>query len=243
MPTLIRIKPKKKVTLNGKKNSQVFGDRVFSGRISDVNGKIHEYVGSKPFVINGDGVFLDLDKPEDKLFYDICMGATIRKVFNSNAGLNYRFDIENLAKEMDDYLKDDETKTELKAIVMKMKGLELRTLGFFFAIRGSDNTIKGSLYKLIDDKKTTDKVGRFLLHKNRHLLNYVYNALDRGNEGEKQGLYKSERGIYYFNSSAIGNSEDEVLGYLKGESEEAKTIYSLLKKMYEDTQMEMNVKK
>lgn len=233
--TLIRIKPKK--------GAKVFGDRDFSGMIRDQNGKLHAFVGSKPFTINGNGVFLDLEKPEDKIYYDLLMGKTLSKIFNPNAGINYRFDIENLAQDMEDYLKIDETKTEFKAMVMKMKGLELRTLGYFFGIKGSDNTIKGGLYKLIDDKKTTDKVGVFLLHKNRHLLNYVYNALDKGDSSAKTGLYKSDRGIFFFNTSAIGNSEDEVLGFLKGENEEAKTIYSLVKKMYEDTQMEMNVKK
>lgn len=224
---IIHIKPKA--------GSKVFGDESFSGILIGASGKEYPYKGSRRFVIPGNGMIIDTSTQQGKDIADIIKGRNVKVKFNPSAGFNYRFDIVDVAKDAVDYLAADELKTDYKVQVKNMKSIELKTIGFFFKLSGDENTIKAGLYKLIDNDKTRAKVGAFLLHPDRVLLQYIFNGLQIGDGANKKGLYKTDKDLYYFNETPMGLGEDTAVAFLKKETEDAKTIYSLLKDGYEKT--------
>lgn len=233
---VIHVKPKK--------NAKVVGNATYAAKkVKGISGAEYD-LPRRMFVIPGEGIILTLSNPEHRKTYDILLGPNpgIRGYFNKTAKMRYRFDIVDIGKEADDYLKNDELKTDYKGQVMKMKATELQALGLFFKLGRDEKTIKAGLYKMIDNSATTAKIAKFLLNTDRVLLNYVYFGLTKGNENAKEGLYKNKSDMYYFSDTAIGFGEDNVLAFLKKDDETAAVVYAYLKEQYEESLLADNKK-
>lgn len=217
-------------------NSKVVGNAYFKGKkVKGASGA--EYVlPGRSFTLNGDGVVLNLAHEENWKTADIILGPNpgIRAWFNPAAKLLYRFDILDIRKEAEEYLKNDELKTDYKSQVVKLKDMELKTIGFMFRLGNEPKTIKAGLYKLIDGTaEQRSKVGKFLMNSDRLLLMYVYFALKQGDAANKSGLYNNGKDLFYFNDSPIGLGEENLIAFLKKETEESQVIYALLRDEYE----------
>jgi hypothetical protein len=223
------------IHIKPRKDSKVVGHASYKAKIAmGASGDKYELPG-RNFGISGDGVILNMAKPENRKTYDILMGPNpgIRAWFNPAAKFRYRFDIVNLQKEADDYLANDELKTDYKSQVVKLKPTELKTIGYFFRLGNDPKMIKAGLYKMIDNTAQRAKVGKFLLSADRQLLLYINYGLKGGDEANKKGLYKNSRELFFFNDTVIGLGEDTVIAYLKKETEDSASIYNILKEEYE----------
>ncbi len=229
-PKLIHIKPRK--------GAKVVGNQHFSGLLKGKSGKEYRYMGNKRLSVPGTGMVLDLSKELDQMYYDILTGPSCRARFDKNAGTMHRFDWIDLDKDAETYLKNEDLRTDYKIAVKELKPHQLRTIGFFFKIGGSLDNIKASLYRLIDSDATRASVGKFLLHSERTMLEYIYHGLKVGDRANQKGLYKNDSQIFMFNDTPIGMTEDAVLAYLRSDDETATQIRNILKQLYEDAAKE-----
>lgn len=232
--SIIHVKPRE--------NSKVVGNASFSGTLIDGEGKERKFKGKNIFTIPGDGLVLDLNRPQDIETYAILRSKVLKPWFNKSAKFRYRFDMVDLASEAEEYLANDELKTDYKSQVLKLKPTELITYGYMFKLGNDPKMIKTGLYKLIDNDATRAKVGKVLLSSDKLLLMYVYYGLKNGDAGNKTGLWKTSNDLYHFNTTVLGLGEGNLVAFLKKEGEASQSIYEILKQDYEKSLAKDNKK-
>lgn len=231
---IIHIKPKE--------NAKVVGNASFSGTLIDAEGKEHKFKGRKIFTLPGDGIVLDLSKESDRVIDAILRSKVLKPWFTPSAKFRYRFDRVDLVADADEYLANDEIKTDYKSQVLKLKPTELVTLGYIFRLGNDPKMIKTGLYKLIDNEATRAKVGKVLLNSDKLLLMYANFALKNGDAGNKTGLWKTSKDLFYWNNTVIGLGEGNLLAWLKKDGEDSQSVYAIIKQEYEEALLGDNKK-
>lgn len=233
MPKLVVIKPIDKHS---------WGDLRISGVHKDSKGKnIFDEdlqpdgkIAPRTVTFMGTGIMLDLENPEHEKMFKVATETKGGKPFftplpNGSRGALQRFKIENIEEESNKYLEARERKVELDTFINNISKDEkaLRRFALIFGLKGSVSTIKANLYKMAEDNHSRPKLAAMSLHHDRILIELIYTALDAGSAGNKTGMWKDGKDLYYWNEIPLALGLYETVAFLK--QEKNAQLYQALK--------------
>lgn len=221
-------------------DDRIFGDFSYSGvvhKFSDRKVEIAKYLGVRSFNMPGMGCLLNLEDPDEKKMYDcITEGYELRPFFignpNGSRGSSQRFKIEDQQADATAYLENRKKKKELEKFIDGLKDKRLMNFGMIMGLSGSEEMVRSQLLMMLDseDEKDREKLSKYVYHKDRNILELLHIARAEGKPSEKQGVYKTGQGLYYFNDIPMGLGEDAAIAFLKADKNSE--IYQALKDAY-----------
>lgn len=220
---IIRIAPFRNSLGRDQATKHMFwGHRSVSAHFTIGGKKVEDwnFMGSN-FTINGAGMILDMTNYEHRKIYAIITKADQLKgvvsTIKDKRVAGNRFYIDNPEKEMAAYLEGAERQDEYNDIVRSLSDRELEICGLWFSIKGTNQFIKASLRKMNETEEGRKKFGSFMLNSDKEFLQLIAVAEERSKPtaGNKEGLYQTANGVYYWNTTAIGAGKEQVVLYLK----------------------------
>lgn len=221
-------------------DERIFGDFSYSGEVhkeSSRKTKIASYLGAKSFNMPGMGCILNLDDPEEKMMYDcITEGYELKPFFvgkpDGTRGSSQRFKIEDQQADAAAYLANRKKKKELEKFIDGLKDKRLMNFALIMGLSGSEEMVRSQLLMMLDsdDDREREKLAKYVYHKDRNILELLHVAKLEGKPTEKQGVYKTGQGLYYFNDIPMGLGEDAAVAFLKADKNSE--IYQALKDAY-----------
>jgi hypothetical protein len=202
---------------------KVFGHLTHTGKLTK-NGKVVEhwpvYLGAEKFVVDGHGVILNLEKPEDMIFYEIITESDqMRNRFSmGKAGTRKqgtRFYIENAEADSKAYLVEREEKANVDSFINNLDEGQAKRFALAIGIKGSFTHVKASLFRLAESTDGRKKLSAFIHNKSRAMIETIFEAMQYGDPANKKGLYKDGRGVFFWNDSPLGLGQDQTVAYLQ----------------------------
>lgn len=178
--------------------------------------------------INGGGQILDMTNPEHQELLDIYLHSDQWKhciaKSKDNKTRAARFYILNSEIEAEKYLQQSETADILRAEIRGMNRLQLERFGLIFGIKGTETVVRSKLRQMTDTEKGKRDLEEKMMSPDRALLELVYFAESVGDARTKQGLYKTQKGIWFWYETSLATSREGVILFLKGKEKENETI-------------------
>jgi hypothetical protein len=216
---------------------KVFGHLSHTGKLTK-NGKIvphwPEFIGASKFIVDGHGVVLNLEREEDKLFYEIITESDqLRSRFSmgkdTKRKAGARFYIEDVEADSKAYLAEREQKAVVDAFIANLDEKQTLRFGLPLGLSGSYSKVRASLYKLAENPDGRKKLADFINNKARVVIETIYEAMKYGDAANKKGVYKDGREMIYMNGQPIGLGINQAVNFFQ--QPENVDMYKALKDM------------
>ena len=211
-----------------------WGEKSASGYLT-INKKPIEggdYMGSR-LAIRVDTLRLNLDNEEQRLLFGLFSRTDqFKSIISPSKDKKYPgsvYYIENPEEEAETWMADKKREVELVKSIDALTENDLYKMGLVFSIKGSNTVIQATLYKKAATLEGRKDLTEVLYSHDRDLIELIAVAESKGDATQKKGLWRNPKtGVYAWNTQPIGLGTDEVIAYMKKETElqyEIKKLY------------------